>query len=255
MNIDHARAHNHIVLFSPGDRTLGDAVAGYLADGLAQDETALVIATPEHRRLFERELGDRGVDVRAAAAERRLLMLDAEESTALFMTDHGPVWPRFEQAIDGALARLAPSGRGVRAYGEMVDLLWMRGRKAHAIELEQLWTRLLETRRACLFCAYTLDLLDSSASPAGLDEILAAHSHVVSSAGPELDAAVDDAVREAVGDEEFAALRALIQVSLRPGPAMSWGERALLWARANLAPHSDRIVERVRRRLQEQAVA
>jgi hypothetical protein len=62
---------------------------------------------------------------------------------------------QFESVIGGAIDSLsaaAPAKR-LRAYGEMVDLLWQTGDVAAAVRLESLWNDLGKTRRFSLLCA------------------------------------------------------------------------------------------------------
>ena len=44
----------------------------------------------------------------------------------------------------------------LRAYGEMVDVLWRRGEKSAALRLEELWNELQARRSFTLLCAYAM---------------------------------------------------------------------------------------------------
>ena len=57
------------------------------------------------------------------------------------------------------VAQAAQNGRRVRAFGEMVALLWSEGNQAAAIRLEELWNELALSQTFCLFCAYSMDSL------------------------------------------------------------------------------------------------
>jgi anti-sigma regulatory factor (Ser/Thr protein kinase) len=54
------------------------------------------------------------------------------------------------------------SGRRVRAYGEMVALLWQRGDVAEAIALEGLWNDLARELDLDLLCSYSVEALGTS---------------------------------------------------------------------------------------------
>jgi hypothetical protein len=90
-------------------------------------------------------------------------------------------WPdedRFTQVVTDILTRARGDGRKVRAFGEMVALLWAQGNIAATVRLEFLWQKLCQSEGFSLFCAYpkagfTRDLSDS------ITEICAAHSRVV----------------------------------------------------------------------------
>src|SRR5256885_2283047 len=98
---------------------------------MAAGEAMVVIAPPEPASIIEERLRTRGLDAPACKAAGRLQTIDAAGALEQFMIGEEPDWGRFLSEVGGAVARgiaLSTSGR-VRAYGEMVDLLWRRGRK------------------------------------------------------------------------------------------------------------------------------
>jgi hypothetical protein len=46
------------------------------------------------------------------------------------------------------------NNRKVRAYGEMVAILWEQGYNGATVQLEHLWNKFCESEVFCLFCAY-----------------------------------------------------------------------------------------------------
>ncbi len=44
--------------------------------------------------------------------------------------------------------------RKIRAYGEMVAMLWAQGYNGATVQLEYLWNKFCATESFCLFCAY-----------------------------------------------------------------------------------------------------
>jgi hypothetical protein len=73
-------------------------------------------------------------------------------------------------------------GENIRIFGEMVGLLWSEGQHSAAIHLEELWNRFLETKRAALYCAYPIDVLEGKPASDALNSLFAAHTHIC--AGP-----------------------------------------------------------------------
>ena len=71
------------------------------------------------------------------------------------------------------------SGRRVRAFGEMVSLLWERGNRDGAIALEQLWNELGKRHQFALFCAYPLSAFANDAERESLSSVCACHSRVI----------------------------------------------------------------------------
>ena len=64
----------------------------------------------------------------------------------------------------------------VRAYGEMVDVLWKNGQDVAAIRLEMLWNKLAATHRFSLLCGYAMGTFYKDSS---ISDIHRQHSHVV----------------------------------------------------------------------------
>jgi signal transduction histidine kinase len=157
----------HIVQFYEKESFLSGVVADFLGGGLAEGRQAVVIATPSHRRAFADELTARGVDV-----DDRLLLLDAEETLALFMEDGQPDAHRFKAAVGGILEPEA------RAYGEMVDLLSRAGNVDAAIRLEELWNDVVDERKIALLCAYPIGTFAKHSDREAFEKICHRHSDV-----------------------------------------------------------------------------
>ena len=178
MAVDTARSpHDHSVQFYQSDLFLADVVATFLEEGFHAGDVALVIATPQHQALFCAQLASRGLDVAALLRHQRLVMLDATEAVRRIV-DHGRVdEAAFHEFVGPSLQALAThaAGANVRAYGEIVDLLWGAGERSAAIRLEELWNALRERHRFSLLCAY---LMDSFVKHHGIGDVCATHTHV-----------------------------------------------------------------------------
>jgi signal transduction histidine kinase len=171
----------HIVQFYEDDRLLADAVGEFLAAGMAAGEAMVVIATPEHASIIEEGLRGRGVDAPACKAAGRLQTIDAAGALEQFMIGEEPDWGRFLSEVGGAVARgIASSTTGrVRAYGEMVDLLWRKGHQIAALQLEEFWERLGAQYPFSLLCAYVMGNFYSESHSAGFRRICDLHDGVV----------------------------------------------------------------------------
>ena len=170
----------HMVQFYDDDTFLVAAVAEFLAAGLIGGQSVIVIATPDHRRDFAVRLQTRGFDVDRAAGEGRLMMLDAREMLGTFMVDSMPNVERFAAHIGSALANLSSAGERpcVRAYGEMVDLLWKDGNVAAAVRLEELWNDLANRHAFSLLCAYSMSNFSRADDQISFTTICRQHEHV-----------------------------------------------------------------------------
>ncbi len=166
--------------FYEDDQHLSEAVAHFLADGLQGTDQALVIATQPHRDAFRRELESKGLDVAGALESKRLTMLDAHETLAKFMRDGQPDARLFEVEMGRVVAsqaQLLPGSARLRAYGEMVDVLWKDGQHEAALHLEELWNELQRHHTFTLLCAYAMASFYKA--PAGLERICNTHSEVL----------------------------------------------------------------------------
>jgi anti-sigma regulatory factor (Ser/Thr protein kinase) len=167
----------HVVQFYDCHDVLVETVGNYLANGLRDGDIAVIIATPEHAAAFVEELGDAGLDAEAAARSGRLVVLDAAETLASFMDDDRPDAAAFDAVIGNVLRAASGGGRRVRAYGEMVALLWERGNVAGAMELEDLWNELGSRVAFSLFCAYPSQPTDGDGD--AFNHVCHAHSAVL----------------------------------------------------------------------------
>jgi hypothetical protein len=172
----------HAVKFYESSESLCLIVADFLGEGLVERQPVVVIATPEHCAGILAGLRARRFDVERLQAEGELLMLDASEMLASFMVDGLPDALLFTAAATRAIEQ-ACRGREnctIRAYGEMVDVLWKAGRDAAAIRLELLWNKLAATHDFSLLCGYAMGHFYKDTGRAAIHD---QHSHVVSPQG------------------------------------------------------------------------
>jgi PAS domain S-box-containing protein len=166
----------HAVQFYVTESFLADTVAEFVVEGLRNDETAIIVATEAHRHAFTEALRVKGMDVDSHIVREQIVMLDAAATMDAFMVDGVPDAKRFELVIGRQVAALTRGGtRNVRAYGEIVDLLWRAGQHDAAIHLEEMWNELRSRHPFKLFCAYAINSFDAHD---GATRVCATHSHV-----------------------------------------------------------------------------
>jgi len=173
-----AECGDHVVYFYVDDSELVGAVAPYLA-GAEVAEVAIVIATDAHLRAFRAELEAGGVDIAQASAAGRFVALDAATTLAAVLVDGEIDRDAFHEVIGGLVSKAAASGCAVRAYGEMVALLWDAGNVLAAIELERLWNELAREMPFSLFCAYPAASVSGSEHAEALHQVCHLHSSVL----------------------------------------------------------------------------
>jgi hypothetical protein len=157
---------------------LADPVGAYLAAGFDLSEPALVVATPDHYEAFVDRLRACGWDAAELERKGRLRREDAAATLESVLEEGRPSPDRFEAVVGGAIDEISLRfpGRQLRVFGEMVDLLCVRGDGIAAAELESLWNRLALRRRFSLLCGYRRGLFLSE--PSLLAQVCEAHTHV-----------------------------------------------------------------------------
>ena len=174
--------HFHAVRFYENKESLCRIVAEFLGEGIVLGQPALVIATPEHRDQIVLELRARHFDIDKVQAAGDLLLLDAREVLSTFMVDGQPEHRRFKASAGREIERVSRVRKEctIRAYGEMVDLLWKDGLTVAAVRLEMLWNHLAMTHDFSLLCGYSMG---NFYKDAGMGDICKEHSHVISAEG------------------------------------------------------------------------
>lgn len=239
--VKHPGRRDHFVQLYQELEVLAESVAEYAGAGLARGEAVLVIATPEHRAAFMAK-----IDAAQALSQGQLRLLDAEETLAKFMANGMPQWRSFHELVGGQIAELRLQYPTVRAYGEMVDVLWQRGSREAAIRLEEYWNDLGRLQTFSLFCAYRIDPLDSQAYGGPLECLCKAHTHLLPARDPaRFDQAVKEAAREVL-DPPLAQILLSLAADHRPGTRMPPGQATLLWLKQNMPRTAEKVLSALR---------
>ena len=158
-------APHHAVHLYSDDSTLLDRMEAWVAEGHAAGQRTVVFAVPERREALVQRLRPLGlVD--------HVDLHDAEAALERFVVDGVPEPDLFQRVVGDAVRAYQP-GR-VRAYGEMVSVLWKQGNVRGAMDLEALWDVLQGQVDCPLLCAY-----DEADVGEHRDEVCGAHTHTV----------------------------------------------------------------------------
>jgi hypothetical protein len=169
----------HFVQIYEADSAFMDTLSGFISGGLTAGQAAVVIMTEPHRTELDRRLMALGLDVDDFYANDQFISLDAEETLAGFMENGWPDDNLFAAVITQILQRArGKNDRKVRAFGEMVALLWAQGQTAATVRLEHLWHRLCRQELFCLFCAYPKVGFTENPSES-IERVCATHSKVL----------------------------------------------------------------------------
>lgn len=168
----------HFTQFYKSERDLIVPLSRYIQDGIQAGDTCIVIATSRHIDSLNLQLENLGTDVSAAVASGQYIVFDAALALSTFMLNGLPQKELFIQEMGAIIEEAIQRGNPVRAYGEMVALLWRDGKKDAVIKLENLWNDLIEAYPIALYCAYPElhFIMDADA----LNEICHCHSMTLS---------------------------------------------------------------------------
>lgn len=150
-----------------------------MGGGINANDSCIVIATDEHLKALEGKLESYGIHINTLISENRYIPLNAEETLSKFMVNGWPDENLFIQTVSEVIKKArGKKNRNIRAFGEMVAILWAQGNNGATVQLEHLWNEFCLKEPFCLFCAYpkagfTEDINES------MDHICCAHSKMI----------------------------------------------------------------------------
>jgi diguanylate cyclase (GGDEF)-like protein len=185
----------HLVEFYETEEFLLDTVRAFLLPALREGDAVIVGAGEGGRERIAAALGEAGVDVEAAVGDGRYVAFDPVQSLSRLMVDGEPNPARFHETIGHLMDVASQGGRRVRAYGEMVTMLWEARDVTSAMALERLWNGFMETRPLDVLCAYPMQAFEDKASADQFKSVCEQHSRVIPSESFSLLADPDDRSR------------------------------------------------------------
>lgn len=168
----------HLVQIYEDDHAFLDTLAGFAGGGLRSGDGVIIIATDTHLEALASRLIQSGINVAAAQGEARYIPVDAEELLSRLVFRGWPDDYLFTRVVTDLLARAGTGGRRVRAFGEMVAILWARGQNAATVRLEHLWQGICQSHGLSLFCAYPRSGFTQDARTS-IQELCDLHSRIV----------------------------------------------------------------------------
>lgn len=171
----------HDVQFYRTDDYLTSAVVEFLGDGIRAGQPVIVIATEAHRRAFAERLRIKGLDPDEVFSGRLAVWLDARETLSAFMEGGLPNRELFFATVGSVFERLLAKRYYlvVRAFGEMVDVLFKDGNAEGAVLLEQYWNELANQYKYSLLCGYSMENFLHEAGVAGFRRVCDHHTRAL----------------------------------------------------------------------------
>ena len=172
---------DHILQIYENDEQFINTLKGFVTKGFQLGESVIIIATPEHLRALNQRLREEGWDLFSLTLQDQYIPLSAEETLGKFMINGWPDENLFYHLLTNLLLRARNRERRVRAFGEMVAVLWSQGYSGATVHLEYLWSRYCESEQFSLFCAYPKSGFTEDAKES-LASICACHSKTIAGA-------------------------------------------------------------------------
>lgn len=145
---------DHVVQIYENQDIFLDSLAGFVGGGINAGECVIVIATAIHLEALKDKIEGFGIQLDTLISDDRYIAVDAEEMLSKFMVNGWPDEQLFINAVSGLMDKAAVRNRRIRAFGEMVAILWAQGNAGATVNLEYLWNRFCAKQEFCLFCAY-----------------------------------------------------------------------------------------------------
>jgi signal transduction histidine kinase len=196
---DSGESLQHSVQLYEKEDFLYDTVSGFIADGLSAGQPVLCIATQVHREAFAARLKVKGLDVDHYERSQQLVFVDVRQMLAAIMKGRLPDEQLCNTHLGSLIERTTRDSRRrapLRAYGEIVDVLWQDGNPRGAIRLEELWNALAATHAFSLLCAYAMTNFHNEAHAQQFDAVCRMHTHVIPAESYRLDDDEETRARE-----------------------------------------------------------
>jgi hypothetical protein len=170
---------DHPVSFYSDDGVLASTVATFLAPAFAARQALIAIGTPEHLAAIEDRLRSSGHDIDGARASGQYMSMDAQWALEQLTTHGMPTAERFNAVLGPPIKRATAEYGSVRAFGEIVSLLWRDGKRQAALRLEELWNEALGYHPLALVCGYNVRSFNDAADAKGVIGIINSHTNVI----------------------------------------------------------------------------
>jgi hypothetical protein len=240
---------DHIVQLYQDQEFLNSAVCRYISTGLGNGEGIILFSTPARWDAVRPRLEAEGMDVHAAQERGQLTMFDADELLSRFMRGPMPDRPTFNAVVGDIIGQAHAGGSypKLRAWGEMVNVLWERGDVAGSMNLEDLFDQLNKVVDIVMFCSFLMDNFNGDIHEAMLPRLGMNHSHLIPVEDyARLERAVDKALRETVGPDEARVLETQLLSRYQPPFSMPDSQALLLALRQFLPTVADPVLRRSR---------
>jgi hypothetical protein len=171
-------SEEHVVQLYDNEDTFLDMLAGFAGSGFNAGDSVIIIASASHLESLSKRMKAHGIHVDSLVTNSQYIPLEAEQTLATLMSNGRPDEELFMKIIGETVKRAKKNNRKVRAFGEMVAILWERGEHEATIELENLWNKFCSREALTLFCAFPRSAFDDSPYDS-IPHICSCHSKII----------------------------------------------------------------------------
>jgi len=171
-------SREHVLHLYENDDAFLDMLVGFVGAGINADDAVVIIADEAHLEGLQSRLSNHGIFMDSLIEENRYIPLRADEVLKEFMVDGMPDETLFKKTIGRVIRMAKRNGRKVRAFGEMVAILWSDGNKKATARLEELWEQYCAQENLTLFCAYPRNIFIQNAGEEAM-HICSCHSRML----------------------------------------------------------------------------
>ena len=169
---------DHLVQVYENEKIFLDTLEGFAGTGFLANDSVVIIATSTHLDGLNARLRSQDFDLNALIKADQYIPIDAEDLLSVFLADGWIDEKIFNSFINDIIKRAKQRNGKVRAFGEMVAVLWKQGNRDATVQLENLWNQLHAKSPFTLFCAYPKVGFTRSADDS-IDLICRQHAKVI----------------------------------------------------------------------------
>lgn len=240
----------HIVQLYQDPDFYGEAISHFSIEGLARDESIIIVATATNWENISGRLISKGLDPTEFLRRGQLTLLNADEILPKFLVGGMPDARRFKEIAAATIeqARAGDKFSRVRWWGEMVNVLYMAGNQTGSTRLEELFDEVAHEHSIAVFCSFLMDKYDPTIYERAFGDVCRTHAHVIPAENYALHRSiVDRAVGEVIGPIEGPLLRSLVAWAHGRTFLMPSSQSTLLWVRDAVPTKFDEVLACARR--------
>ncbi len=171
----------HLIQLYENEEVFLTTLESFVTCGFRANDSVVILATDDHLLRLNGRLLAQGFNITKLKEQQRYLPINADEALGHFMVKDWPDRTRFRRYVSRIISSAKGVGYKVRAFGELVSVLWANGHSGATVQLEHLWEHFIHEEKLSLFCAYPKSGFTEDPN-LSLQSICASHSLVISGA-------------------------------------------------------------------------